>query len=246
MFGDKVHVISAVYRNESKELTVTAQSGDGSAALKLGGFPGVVPTVANGATTWKVPADVPLDEIVVTSNKGGVDTEDVVITGTEDAAVGVVANITADTTALQVGQTATLDGLASSGTVTSYGWSIASPAAGGTLTTVGTNGSSVTFKASTPGTYDVALTVTGRSNSDTAHVTLEVLGAAALPVADAGPDQAGTVPTSTSDPRRHRLQVRLVLQLGASRHGRRASSAQRSRTSPRPTRRSSSPRPARR
>jgi hypothetical protein len=199
MFGDKVHINSAVYNNDTRTLNVSAQSGDSAAVLKLDGFPAVTGTKdVNGATNWSIPTlAVPPSDVIVTSDKGGVDTEDVVITGAEDPAVGVVANITADTTDLQVNQTATLDGLASSGTVTGYSWSIVSPASGGTLTPVAADGSSVTFKASATGTYDVALTVTGKTNSDTAHVTLNVASANAAPVANAGPDQLGVVPTST-------------------------------------------------
>jgi hypothetical protein len=199
MFGDKVHINQAVYNNDTRTLNVAAQSGDSTAVLKLDGFPNVTGTKdVNGATNWSIPTlAVPPSDVIVTSDKGGVDTEDVVITGAEDPAVGVVANITADTTDLQVNQTATLDGLASSGTVTGYSWSIVSPASGGTLTPVAVDGSSVTFKASATGTYDVALTVTGKTNSDTAHVTLNVASANAAPVANAGPDQLGVVPTST-------------------------------------------------
>jgi hypothetical protein len=120
-----------------------------------------------------------------------------VITGAEDPAVGVVANITADITDLQVNQTATLDGLASSGTVTGYSWDILSPATGGTLTPVAADGSSVTFKASATGTYTVQLTATGKSNTSTATVDLVVSSANATPIANAGPDQLGVVPTST-------------------------------------------------
>ena len=119
MFGDKVHIGSAIYSNDTRTLTVSAQSGDDTAVLTLDGFPNVEPTVANGVTTWTIPAlDVPPADVMVTSNKGGVDTEDVVITGAEDASVGVVAAIQGDLNTVQIGQTVTLDGLASTGTIT--------------------------------------------------------------------------------------------------------------------------------
>ena len=133
--------------------------------------------------------------MLVTSNKGGVDTEDVVITGAEDASVGVVAAIQGDLNTVQIGQTVTLDGLASTGTITSYAWSVTP--AGATVTPVAADGSSVTFKATAAGTYTVKLTVTGKSNTSTDTYTIEVLNGNAEPVANAGPDQLGVVPTST-------------------------------------------------
>ena len=196
MFGDKVHIGSAIYSNDTRTLTVSAQSGDDTSILTLDGFPNAEPTVANGVTTWTVPAlDVPPADVMVTSNKGGVDTEDVVITGAEDASVGVVAAITGDLSTVQIGQTVTLDGLASTGTITNYAWSVTP--AGASVTPVATDGSSVTFKASAAGTYTVKLTVTGKNNTDTAEYPIEVLNGAAEPVANAGPDQVGVVPTST-------------------------------------------------
>ena len=196
MFGDKVHIGSAVYSNDARTLTVSAQSGDDSAALTLDGFENVEPAVANGVTTWTIPAlDVPPADVLVTSDKGGVDTEDVVITGAEDASVGVVAIINGDLDTVQIGQTVTLDGLASTGTVTGYSWSV-SPA-GATVTPVAADGSSVTFKATAAGSYTVKLTATGKNNTSTATYPIEVLSGNAEPVANAGADQPGAVPTST-------------------------------------------------
>jgi hypothetical protein len=196
MFGDKVHIGSAVYNNDTRTLTVSAQSGDDAAVLKLDGFENVEAAVANGVTTWTIPAlDVPPADVMVTSDKGGVDTEDVVITGAEDASVGVVAAIQGDLSEVQIGQTVTLDGLGSTGTITGYAWSV-SPA-GATVAKVAEDGSSVTFKASAAGSYTVKLTVTGKSNTSTATYPIEVLSGNAEPVANAGPDQVGAVPTST-------------------------------------------------
>ena len=120
MFGDKVHIGSAIYSNDSRTLTVTAQSGDDAAALSLDGFANArADRRERGHHVWTIPAlDVPPADVIVTSNKGGVDTEDVVITGAEDASVGVVAAISGDLNEVQIGQTVTLDGLASTGTVT--------------------------------------------------------------------------------------------------------------------------------
>src|SRR3954462_3492653 len=181
MFGDKVHILSSVYSNDNRTLTVSAQSGDDTAALKIDGFANVTPSVVNGVTTWTIPAlDVPPAEVMVTSNKGGVDTDDVVITGAEDKAAGVVALISGDANTVQVGQTVTLDALSSTGTITGYSWSV-SPA-GATLSTV-PDPASATFKATAPGIYDVALTVTGKSNTSTDHFKITVRDANAAPVA---------------------------------------------------------------
>jgi hypothetical protein len=196
MFGDKVHIGSAIYSNDNRTLTVSAQSGDDTAVLSLDGFDGVEPTVANGVTTWTIPAlDVPPADVLVSSDKGGVDTEDVVITGAEDASVGVVAAIQGDLNTVQIGQTVTLDGLASTGTISNYAWSVTP--AGATVTPVAADGSSVTFKATAAGTYAVKLTVTGKSNTSTDTYSIEVLNGNAEPVANAGLDQLGQVPTST-------------------------------------------------
>jgi hypothetical protein len=197
MFGDKVHIGRAVYNNDTRTLTVDAESGVGSSALSLADLPNATSTVSQGVSTWTIPnLAVPPPEVTVTSAKGGVDSEDVVITGGEDKAVDVDAIITADTTQVQIGQTLTLDGLASAGTVSSYAWSVA-PSVGAKLTPVGTLGSSVTFSATAAGTYTVRLTVTGKTSSDSTDLAITVQSANATPVAEAGPDQLGVVPTGT-------------------------------------------------
>ena len=196
LFGDRVHIAGASYSNDQRSLTVSAQSGDDGAVLTLDGYAGATSTTSGDVTTWTVPGlSVPPSEVLVTSTRGGVDSEDVVITGAEDPSAQVVASIAADTSSVQVGQTVTLDALASTGTITSYAWSV-SPGAGGTL--VGT-GAGRTFSATAPGTYTVTLTVSGSGagNTDTDQFVVTVSDAAAPPVADAGPDQTGVVPTST-------------------------------------------------
>ena len=59
---------------------------------------------------------------MVTSNKGGQDDDDVVITGTDFTAVQVVASIAADVANVSVGQAVTLDGTNSTGTINSFAW----------------------------------------------------------------------------------------------------------------------------
>ncbi|HEY4568063.1 MAG TPA: hypothetical protein VIH10_01320 [Kribbella sp.] len=195
-FGDRVHVDSAVYSTDTQKLTVTAESGDPAAALSVQGFSGGAPSLgANGATTWTFAnLPVPPDDVTVTSDKGGVGTEDVVITGADTPAADVVATIVPDTTSVQVGQTITLDGTTSAGTITGSAFSM-TPATGATLTGTGLTR---TFQATTPGSYIVKLTVTGAGtgNTSTDTVTIVASDANAAPVADAGPDQLGVVPTS--------------------------------------------------
>ncbi len=195
-FGDRVHVDSAVYSTDGKTLTVTAESGDSTATLSVDGFSGGAPSVgANGATTWTFGnLPVPPDDVTVTSTKGGVGTEDVVITGADTPAANVIAALVADATNVQVGQSVTLDGTSSSGTITGSAFSM-TPATGATLTGTGL---ARTFKATTAGTYAVTLSVTGvgTGNTSTDKVVMTVSDASAAPVADAGPDQVGVVPTS--------------------------------------------------
>jgi hypothetical protein len=198
MFGDRVHVTSAVYSNDTHNLSITAQSGDQAATLSVEGLPGGSPvTAANGAVTWTFPGlPVPPDDVTVTSDRGGVGTEDVVITGADDPSAAVVATITGDTHAAQVGQSVSLDALASAGTITSYSWSV-TPATGASLN--GVNATGRTFNATAPGTYTVKLTVTGAGAGNTSSDTwvIDVSDPAALPVANAGPDQLNVTPTST-------------------------------------------------
>jgi len=200
-FGDKVHVDSAIYNNDNQTLTVTAESGDSTAALSVDGFTGGAPSLGStGATTWTFSSlPVPPDDVTVTSDKGGVGTGDVVITGADNPAADVVATIVPDTTAVQVNQPITVDGNSSSGTITSSSFSITpllgAPATGATLTGTGL---SRTFTANTAGSYQVSLTVNGAGtgNTSTDKVTIVASDANATPVADAGPDQVGVVPTS--------------------------------------------------
>ena len=195
-FGDKVHVTSAVYDNDERTLKVTGQSGDTTATLRLLGYTATATPGSSGGGTWTVSGVVvPPAEVTMVSNRGGVDTEDVVITGSPDPAAQVVATITADTNRVQTGQPVTLDATASVGTITGYAWSV-SPTSGVTLSGTGVGR---TFNATVPGTYVVTLTVTGpgAGNTATDRWTITVDDPSAPPVASAGPDQLNVVPTST-------------------------------------------------
>ena len=39
MFGDRVHITSAAYNNDNRSLSLSAESGDSSATLKLDDYP---------------------------------------------------------------------------------------------------------------------------------------------------------------------------------------------------------------
>jgi hypothetical protein len=154
--------------------------------------------VSNGAVTWTIPnVNVPPANAVVTSDKGGVATSDVVVTGSQSAAVQVKATISASSNSVQVGAPVSLDSTLSTGTISSRSWAITAGPAGAALSSATAAGT--TFTAPAPGTYTVQLTVngTGTGNTSTDTVTLTVSDANAAPVADAGPDQTGIVPTST-------------------------------------------------
>lgn len=195
-FGDKVHVDSAVYNNDNQTLTVTAESGDPAASLSVDGLTGGAPSIgATGASTWTFAnLPVPPDSVTVTSDKGGVGIGDVVITGADNPAADVVATLVPDALNVQVGQSITLDGTSSSGTITSSSFAM-TPATGATLTGTGL---SRTFTPSVTGDYTITLTVNGAGTANTSKdtVTIHASSASAAPVANAGPDQLGVVPTS--------------------------------------------------
>ncbi len=196
LFGDKVHINSAIYDNDTKKLVVVAQSGDDAATLKLAGYASVVPTGGTGqAETFTVDnIAVPPSDVVVTSSKGGSDDDDVVITGADFGSLQVVAAISTDSTSVATGQAVTLDGTGSTGTVNSYAWTQLS----GPAVTFNASAPSITFTPTVAGSYSFKLTVTGTGVNNTAsdNISLNVVAAAA-PVADAGTDQLNMVPTST-------------------------------------------------
>jgi hypothetical protein len=199
LFGDRVHVTSAAWDTIDQNLTVIADSGDASAVLTLEGFPPadvtVTPSGSNGVRTFVVEdLPIPPSEVTVSSDKGGSDSDDVVITGTEFDAAQVQAFITADTNEISANQPLTLDSTASTGTITGRSWSVSG---GGTLQ-AGATAESRTFTASSAGDYTVTLTVTGpgSGNVDSDTFVVHVSGAATPPEANAGIDQENVVPTS--------------------------------------------------
>jgi hypothetical protein len=196
LFGDKVHISSAIYDNDAKRFTVVAQSGDASATLKLTGYPAAVLSGGLGqAKTFTVDGlAVPPATATVTSSKGGTDDDDVVIKGGDFGSLQVVAAISTDATSVATGQPVTLDGNGSTGTVTTFAWTqTAGPAVTFTATAP-----SITFTPTVAGSYSFKLTVTGSGVSNTSSTSISInVVASAVPVANAGPDQPNMVPTST-------------------------------------------------
>ena len=202
LFGDKVHIQSAIYDIDNKRFTVVADSGDSTAVLKLSGYPNVVPTVSgmNTVRTWTVNnVEVPPADAVVTSDKGGVDSDDVVVDGADLPSAQVVADLTASTTEAAIGTPINIDATATQGTVSSAVFSVTrngTPVTSGVLS--GTNLLSRTFTPNADGVWEVTISVTGpgNNNTDTETVAIHVASAQTLPVADAGADMLGIVPTS--------------------------------------------------
>jgi hypothetical protein len=195
LFGDKVHINSAIYDNDTKRLVVVAQSGDDTATLKLDGYPAALPVASGASETFTVDnVAVPPSDAVVTSSSGGTDDDDVVITGADFASAQVVAAISTDATSVASGQAVTLDGTGSTGTITSFAWT---QTAGPAVSFVA-GAPSITFTPTVAGAYSFKLVVTGTGVNNTASDTINInVVAAATPVANAGPDQLNMVPTST-------------------------------------------------
>ncbi|MEP7115768.1 MAG: hypothetical protein ABI862_21060, partial [Ilumatobacteraceae bacterium] len=195
LFGDKVHIASAVYDNDTQRLVIVAQSGDDTATLTLAGYPAVAAVASGTSKTFTVNnVAVPPTDATVTSSKGGSDIDDVVITGTDFSAVQVVASIGTDSTNVAAGQVVTLDGTSSTGTITSYAWT----QTGGPAVTFTANAPSISFTPTVAGSYGFKLTVTGTGvgNTSNDNISLNVVGTA-TPVANAGTDQLNMAPTST-------------------------------------------------
>ena len=193
--GDKVHIVSAVYDNDTRGLTVVAQSGDSSAALSLAGYANAVATATGTTTTFTVAnLAVPPASVIVTSSRTGSDDDDVVLIGTDFSAVQVVAAIGTDSTSVAAGQVVTLDGTGSTGTINTFAWT----QTGGPAVTFVANAPSISFTPTVAGSYSFKLTVTGAGagNTSSDNISINVVGQA-TPVADAGPDQLNMAPTST-------------------------------------------------
>jgi hypothetical protein len=195
LFGDKVHITSAIYDNDTQRLVVVAQSGDDTSTLSLVGYPNLVPSASGTSKTFTVNSvAVPPAEVVVTSSKSGIDNDDVVITGTDFSAVQVIASIGTDATSVSAGQVVTLDGTASTGTISTFAWT----QTGGPAVTFAASAPSISFTPTVAGSYSFKLTVAGAGvgNTSSVNISINVVGSA-TPVANAGADQLNMAPTST-------------------------------------------------
>ena len=175
---------------------------DGSIAsyswVKVSGTGGTLTNATTSkATASSLQAGVYIFQLTVTDNKGAIDLDSVTIT--VNAANQIpVANAGTDQVITLPTSTVTLDGSKSAdadGSIASYSW-IKVSGTGGTLTNATT--SKATASGLQAGSYTFKLTVTdnkGATASDTVAVTVNA--ANQPPVANAGIDQAITLPTST-------------------------------------------------
>lgn len=181
---DAVTITRAEFDATAQTLTVAAASSDrqGAPALTVTGFGAIEPdgeTVFAGVTA-------PPPAITVTSAAGGKDTEDLTGTGAATAPLPVIALAGPDQT-VQQGQTVTLDGGSSQGTITAFSWQ---QTGGSGVTLTGADTVRATFTApASAGDLTFRLTATGPAGTSTSTVTVTVQQVA-VPVADAGADRS--------------------------------------------------------
>lgn len=171
----------AVYDTGHRSLTVTAGSSDTAdpPALTVTGWGAMT---AGSLVVEDLPAPPP--SVTVTSAAGGSLVLPVTVDGAARAPIPVVAQAGPDQV-VQAGQTVRLDGSASRGPVATYAWT--SPDG---ISVVDPDRAQASFTApAVAGDYVLSLTVTGRSGSSTATLTVTVLPPAPEVVADAGPAQ---------------------------------------------------------
>ena len=194
-FGDKVHVNSALYDNDTKSLIVLAQSGDPAAVLTLAGYPSAVQDTSGTSQRFTVSGlNAPPADVMVTSSKGGRDGDDVVIAGAAFSAQQVVASIFADVTDVATGQKVTLDGTGSTGTIMSYAWTMTRRSGRDVHQQHVTDQLHADRRRSVPVQADHHRRRIGNTSSQ--NININAFGTVA-PVANAGSDQLNVAPTST-------------------------------------------------
>ena len=195
--GDAVHISSALYDADTSTLTVTAASKVSTSVLTLAGFG--VPTVTGSGTFTVTGVDSPPVQVTVTSDKGGADSDDVVVDGGGLASAAVDAILTSASNHVLVNTGLLLDGSTSNApTGSTVEWTATSGGNDVTASVLSGTGLTRTFQAATAGSYNISLKITGVGvgNTDTASLSLTVDAAPAAPTANAGPDQGAVQPLS--------------------------------------------------
>jgi len=204
---DSVHISGATFDRDLSTMTVTATSTDANASLSLV-WGGTILTTGLPGTTYTFDVQnvaVPPVEVSVVSSAGGVDSDDVVISGGGLAPVPLVAVVAVPPGPFTPGEIFNLDGSASTGSADAYVWTQTAgtpippfdglpPIQGQTL-----NGLIAPDLGTIGGQLAFSLTVIrGAEMSVPTEVTVDISGisAAQTPVADAGPDQLGLLPGS--------------------------------------------------
>ncbi|MFT9598615.1 PKD domain-containing protein [Mesobacillus sp.] len=179
---------TASYDTDTNSLTVAAVSSDSvnpNVALTVNDF---------GLGDMVVPADGPLivnltnlpPEVVIQSSAGGEASIPVIISGSPDAPVGVVANAGLDQT-VTIGSQVNLNGNGSTGPITSYNWL---QIAGESVILENPNTVAPSFIApGTTGILTFELTVQGEGGPSSDTVDIVVVETTDAPVANAGQDQ---------------------------------------------------------
>jgi hypothetical protein len=173
---DAVVITRAEYDLAARTLTVDATSSDA-------GPPPALTATGLGAITASptvfAALDAPPPEVEVRSAAGGADVRTVTVVGPAAAPIPVAADAGPDADAVQ-GQTVTLDGSGSTGSVATFAWT-------GPVALIDAATPTPRFTApGAPGPRTFTLDVTGPGGPSTDTVTITVLPAAP-PVADAGP-----------------------------------------------------------
>jgi hypothetical protein len=174
---------SAIWNGDNNTITVNATSSDTSspAVLTATGFGNLTNGTLVANNVIGPPANV-----TVTSAVGGTISLPVQVTGAPFDPIPVSAFAGQDRDVLQ-GNTVTLDGTGSVGPITSFSWT---QTAGPAVTLSGANTANPSFTAPAgPTTLEFTLTVNGAGGPSSDSVTVNVLANAAVPIANAGPDQ---------------------------------------------------------
>ncbi|GIE93756.1 hypothetical protein Ari01nite_12210 [Paractinoplanes rishiriensis] len=179
---DMVWVEEVRYDSDARTLLVRARSSDRltNPALTVTGFGALTSTAFTGVTA-------PPPTVTVTSAKGGSTTVPLVGAGGTFAPAAPVAVAASPDAGPIVGQTVRLDGSGSTGEIDTFTWT---QTGGPAVTLTNANQANATFVPSVTGTYTFRLAVSGPGGAATpVTVSVTVVGAA-LPGANAGPDQS--------------------------------------------------------